>query len=526
MRIAQFTRFEQEFTLQGPSQNPFQEIQLSVEFIAPSKNLHTVDGFWDGGRTWKVRFSPEETGQWHFRTHCLQGHCPGLSDITGSFTSIPYSGKNPLYHHGSVRISSDKRHFIHQDGTPFFYLADTAWNGALLSRKEDWDVYLRDRQDKGFSAIQIVMTQWLASAGNAEGRQAFYGKEKIIIDPVFFRRLDERVNAINEHGMEAVAALLWAATWNRDTLDLNPGTCLPDDQLVLLARYMVARYGAHHVMWLLAGDGDYRGTLAQRWRHIGRQVFQTKSNRLASIHPGGMQWIGEEFREEPWFDFLGYQSGHSSNTQDMAWLVFGPPANDWKAGRPLPFVNIELNYEAHRDWNLDLPFDVRAVRRAAYWSLLISPPVGVTYGAHGIWSWENDHNVPMNHLATGIAQPWFDAMNLPGSVSMKHLKNLFMMLDWCSLIPAPEILAEQPGLDDPRLFIAAARAADNTWLLVYTPEKGDIKFNLEYIRNFTTFLWYNPADGTWQRELEIKSSKFTSPSQGDWILWAGTVPPI
>ena len=38
-----------------------------------------------------------------------------------------YTGDNPLLKHGFLRVSANKRHFEHADGTPFLWLGDTWW---------------------------------------------------------------------------------------------------------------------------------------------------------------------------------------------------------------------------------------------------------------------------------------------------------------------------------------------------------------------------------------------------------------
>ena len=48
-----------------------------------------------------------------------------------------------------LRVSKNGRYLAHADSTPFFWLGDTAWNGALLSSKSDWEIYLNDRAKKG-----------------------------------------------------------------------------------------------------------------------------------------------------------------------------------------------------------------------------------------------------------------------------------------------------------------------------------------------------------------------------------------
>jgi hypothetical protein len=295
-----WTRFETQFTSSAKYENAIQDVQVNVEFTSPSGKKHSVQAFWDGGAVWRVRISPDETGKWRYRSSSSNSDDKGLDNQSGEFACAPYSGDNPLYRHGAIRVSENRRYLVYADGTPFFWLSDTAWNGALKSDAESWERYLKDRVNKGFTAVQFVTTQWLAAAGNADLRVAYLGREKIWIDPVFFQWMDERIDALNAHGLVAAPVLIWAADWNKRTLELNPGTSLPDDQIILLARYMVARYGAHHVIWFLAGDSDYRGEKSGRWKGVGRAVFADAPERLATMHPAGLHWVAEEFRQEPW----------------------------------------------------------------------------------------------------------------------------------------------------------------------------------------------------------------------------------
>ena len=61
-----------------------------------------------------------------------------------------------------------------------------------------------------------------------------------------------------------------------------------------------------------------------------------RHDRLVTLHPCGQSWIGEDFRHEPWFDFIGYQSGHGDGDDHLRWLVEGPPARGWSATPPKP----------------------------------------------------------------------------------------------------------------------------------------------------------------------------------------------
>ncbi len=55
-------------------------MQVTVEFTGPSGEFH-VDAFWDGGACWRVRFSPEQTGRWQWRTRCSRPDDSGLHGI-------------------------------------------------------------------------------------------------------------------------------------------------------------------------------------------------------------------------------------------------------------------------------------------------------------------------------------------------------------------------------------------------------------------------------------------------------------
>lgn len=515
MQIAQWTRFEAQFTGSADYENPVQDVSLEVYFTSPNGRQQTALGFWDGGRMWKVRFSPDEVGHWTYQT---QSSDSGLDNQTGEFECIPYSGDNSLYDHGAIQLSENHRFLTHSDGTPFFWLGDTAWNGVLLSDEEGWQTYLQDRVDKGFTVIQFVSTQWRAAKGDADGRVAFTGKDRIQINPEFYQRMDQRMDALNRHGLVGAPVLIWTCT------RIDPGQTVLEDQLIVLARYMVARYGAHQVIWILGGDGNYRGERAERWKRIGEAVFGDQSSRLVTMHPGGMQWVADEFRHEPWLSFVGYQSGHGDDERTLRWLCEGPPAQDWNKEPRRPTINLEPNYEAHISYQSRKMIEAHDVRRAVYWSLLVSPTAGITYGGHGIWSWQLEAGEPMDHAGTGVAQPWHEALHLPGSAHIKHLKSLFSSIRWWELLPAPELLAEQPGAADARRFVVSARAENGSWAILYLTAGTTISVNREAIKEAAAARWFNPRTGEWLEPVQIRegTETFTAPDTDDWVLWIGT----
>src|SRR5579863_5406453 len=57
--VNKWNRFEQSFQSAVPYPNPLADITLTVAFISPLGETTKVYGFWDGGETWRVRFSPD-----------------------------------------------------------------------------------------------------------------------------------------------------------------------------------------------------------------------------------------------------------------------------------------------------------------------------------------------------------------------------------------------------------------------------------------------------------------------------------
>lgn len=501
--------------------NPLQDLTVRARVTAPSGAEQAVDAFWDGGRTWRLRFCPDEPGDWRWRSESSETRDDRLHGREGAVRCVPYGGDNPLYRHGPPRVAADGRHFAHADGEPFFWLGDTAWNGPLRAREEDWARYLAARREQHFSVIQFVSTPWRGCTAEQAGGAAFTGAERIAVRPEFFRRLDARVDAINAHGLVAAPIVLWAIGPS------DPGQALGEPDAILLARYIVARWGAHHVAWMLAGDGKYGGERAERWRRIGRAVFGERHDRPVTMHPGGQQWVGAEFRDEPWFDFLGYQSGHGSSPEHLAWLVTGPPATDWTVAPPLPIVNLEPNYETHLSYHIDRRFTDAEVRRAAYWSLLVSPPAGVTFGHNAIWVWPEREEVPEGHQKLGPVEPWHTGLETPGTRSMAILRRFFDSLPapWWTLRPAPDLLTEQPGDGDPERFVAVARTADGALAVCYLPRGGDVGIRITPPAGAGAVLarWFDPRAGAWTDAGTVApgSHGFTAPAGGDWLLCLG-----
>jgi len=172
---------------------------------------------------------------------------------------------HPFARHGPLRVSDDRAHLVHADGTPFFYLADTAWNGALLSTDADWATYLADRAGKGFTAIQFIThAPWSGAMTDLEAQSAFSNDPTNPVNKPFFDRIARRLAAVNAAGLLAVPVLAWAANFGASRR-LNIGHAASVDQLIPLLAYQLDRFAEYHCLYLLAGDAVYNFWRARKW---------------------------------------------------------------------------------------------------------------------------------------------------------------------------------------------------------------------------------------------------------------------
>src|SRR5580765_2217078 len=94
--VPNWSRFEQVFVSTFNYTNPLQEVTLTAAFTSPQGEMRTVEGFWDGGRIWRIRFCPDAPGQWTFSTACSDPRNDGLSAQSGKFLCTAPIGDSPF----------------------------------------------------------------------------------------------------------------------------------------------------------------------------------------------------------------------------------------------------------------------------------------------------------------------------------------------------------------------------------------------------------------------------------------------
>ncbi len=482
--------------------NPIYDVQdFKVTFTAPSGRKKVVQGFWDGGLEWKARFMPDETGEWKWETLCSDNENKGLHEQVGAFNCVKSTKDELLFKKGAIQHEPGKYYLSYSDGTPFFWLACTAWNGALKSTATEWEEYLTQRKSNNYTVIQLVTTEWRGCDKSADGLTAIDGSGYIRIHPEFFKRIDKRIDQANAKGILVSPVVLWAVPFGEGR-HLSPGYTLPLEEAVLLAKYIVARYQGNHVLWTLGGDGRYYDDQEVKWKEIGRRVFNDIDHAPVTLHPHGRSFVGDIYASELWYDLMGYQSSHNNSKSVVDWINKGPMAQKWSILKPMPYINMEPNYE-----EIGFRITSKDVRNASYWSLFSTPVAGITYGANGIWPWLAEGERILNHNDKGGVTGWRKSIEFPGSIQMGYLAGFFQRYEWWNLFPANGILAEQPGEENYSHWISVLKKPDDETILVYIPEKASVELynpmNIIYSAQ-----WYNPVTNRYSvADIELKNNR-------------------
>ncbi|HEY3861198.1 MAG TPA: DUF4038 domain-containing protein [Verrucomicrobiae bacterium] len=440
-----------EMTLQAGRSysDPFNQVRLDAVFTDPEGHESRVPAFWDGGDIWKARYASPLIGLHHFRTECSPADDSGLNGATGDVRIDPYTGDNPLYKHGPLRVASDRRHLEYLDGQPFFWLGDTWWMGLShrLHYPDEFQQLTADRKAKGFNVIQIVaglypdMFPFDPRGANEAGFpwETNYAR----IRPEYFDAADQRLGWLVSQGFTPCIVGAW-------------GYFMPwmgVEKMEAHWRYLIARYGAWPVVWCAAGEANLPWYLAKGfpyddrqqvhdWTKVLRYIRATDPwHRLLTIHPTGIGPLtSRHATDDP--NLLDFDMLQTPHGRQEAVPVTIKTVRDSRAAEPaMPVIDGEASYEMLSD---SLPTEWT---RRMFWLCMMNGAAGHTYGANGIWQCNRpgDPHGKSPHGGTYGVIPWNDAMRLPGSQQVGFGKRFFEQFRWQDFEPHPEWAAFAPS---------------------------------------------------------------------------------
>jgi hypothetical protein len=288
-----------ELSLQGPGDgNPFVDVNLSARFTCDDQTIE-CRGFYDGGGTYRIRFSPPKQGTWKYVTSSNRAV---LADQSGEFRCIRPSAGN----HGPV-VVRNTYHFAYADGTPFKPIGTTcyAWVHQTDELKDKTIAVLKGSP---FNKVRMCVfpTKYDESDPPAlfpfdKGRDTRFDLTRFNVE--HFRNIDKCIARLRDIGVEA--DLILFHLYDEGQMGFDQMDAESDDRYL---RYVTARFGAYrNVWWSMANEFDLmEHKKAGDWDRFGEVVQSSDAHqRLRSIHFSQRMYD----QSKPWITHLSVQNG-------------------------------------------------------------------------------------------------------------------------------------------------------------------------------------------------------------------------
>jgi hypothetical protein len=441
-----------------------------------------------------------------------------------------------------LRVSDNKRFLVTADGSPFFYLADTAW-GLFNMTREDIDLYLKDRADKRFTVIQAVAANYTGlDRNNPYGAPPFIKSAAVDgalePNPEYFKNVDYAVNQANALGMYVAMVAIWGKSYVNEKHSIFDAA-----SAYRYGKFLGSRYRNQSVIFVLGGDWYPEGT-KDIWTAMAAGMRAGDGGgHLTTFHPTGIQSSSRWFQDDAWLDFNMAQSRHIIQNRSYELI-----AQDWERTPVKPVVDGESTYEGIVDDLVNYHPGVPVirdldVRRVAY-CLIFAGAAGCGYGSQGVWNYTSPTPGAPSRGRSAYGMPAVslaEALQRPAGSQMQYLRALIESRPMLTRIPDQWVIVNDPLSTTER--IQATRASDGSYIFVYTstgrPVRVRLRDKIYDVLSGKSYKawWYDPRNGTatligeyprteaGDRESDVHrgdiSREFTPPSSGpgnDWVL--------
>jgi hypothetical protein len=426
---------------------------------------------------------------------------------------------------GPIRVSQNKRFFQNPDGSPFFWMADTAWELFHRTTKEEAIYYLETRAKQGFNVVQAVALAELdgLNTPNSNGDKPFHALDPFQFNEDYWKYVDEIIDLAGEKGIHIALLPTWGDKLYKNSWGSGP-EIFNETNAYEFGRWIGKRYADRkNLVWVLGGDRNPRqgSKDVEIWNFMAKGITEARREDnpiLMSFHPQPNRPAGSStwFHQEEWLDFNMHQTGHCPNQPTYRII-----AHDYHLHPIKPTLDGEPLYEEHpncfnaKELGYSNPDDIR---RIMYWNVFAGA-AGQTYGCHAVWQMYTLDRDPIN----GPLKPWQISLDLPMANQMKHLKQLILSEAYFSRIPDYNIVLEQQ--QDDENFVIATRDESWSYVMVYFPTGKSVTLNLSDLSGDLKALWFDPRTGVSfgysgdPIRSGINSVKPPSSGRGnDWVL--------
>jgi hypothetical protein len=416
--------------------------------------------------------------------------------LAGAAAVARGGGADPAEADPPLRVSENHRYLVDRKGAPFLLQGDAGWSLIVNTTKEEADLYLRNRRDKGFTAILINLIEHKFAKNaprNLDGDVPFGGRTDLgAPNERYFAHADWVIRRAGDYGLLVLLAPIYLGYTGLDEGFYDEVMANGPEACLAYGRFLGKRYrDVDNILWVMGGDRD-PGPAREDVDMVAYGIRESDRRHLMTAHCHSESSPVEQYPGT----WLGVSTSYAYDIvhRRIAWDYERPPA--------FPLFLIESVYEGEHNAS-DLQ-----VRRQAYWAVL-GGEFGHVMGNLPIWS---------------FSPGWQAAMDLPGSVAMMHWGRLFRSRPWYELVPdsGHKVVIGGVGEYWGNDYLSAAASPDGTTFMAYLPSARTVTVDLGRLaKGRANAWWFDPRSGKASSAGAFANEgtrPFTPPAEGDWVL--------
>ena len=468
--------------------------------------------------------------------------CRGRGSSSGSPSISGAGGNNrsPAY---PLKVSTNKRYLVDQNGIPTLVIGDGGCCELSQLGSSDWDFYITDRASKGMNAVWAFV---LCGSVNKDGTNGCRsdlstydgikpftsGTDQTNYDvstpnPTYWARVDSYIEDAATRGVQVLfltwdaAGLMPLATFNGNTKMFNFGVFLGN-------RYK----NFPNIIWWTGNDfqtwttGLENGTSNAATAAANNAAMQNLMAGIASVDTNHLHVTELNYDVSTSADDSGLAT---YTTVEGLYDYFCPYSKAYKdynnASRPLFFDEGFYEYGVYGNINgTKVTVSTKNVRTQQYWLALSGSMAGFVYG---------------NGLIGLVPANWKSHLSTPGSRQLTYLTNFFKTVPWQNLVPdqSHELVTAGYGTQNTtdtdgncindNNYVTTAFDGSTT-LISYAPDSTTLTLALSKFSSHVMARWFDPTNGTYQTAsgspfANSGTRNFATPGNNsagdsDWVL--------
>jgi hypothetical protein len=393
-----------------------------------------------------------------------------------------------------LRLSDNRHYVVDGAGDPFMIRGDAAWSLVAQLTKEEAEVYLKDRKQRGFNLLMVNLIEHYYSDDapqNAYGEPPFKRPGDFSQpNEAYFAHADWVLRRAAELGFAILLCPAYLGYEGNHEGWFSEMQQSGEPTLRAYGRFLGERYRDFaNIIWLEGGDFTPPADGLALVNAVALAIRAAGANQLQAAH-----WDPEtSAMDVSTGDWLDLNTTYTYKPVYLRSLV-----DDLRAERKPHFL-IESAYEEEHG---STP---RSLRGQVYYALLTGA-FGDVFGQRWVWKFKKET------LLRQLAHRWWQSgLDTPGTRGVEHARLLFASRSWVDLVPDVHnrVLVDGMGLHGGDLYALAAATPDGRLAIAYVPSGRSLAVNASTLALPARARWYDPTSGAF---LDALTGPIESPA--------------